>query len=737
MKKTCKKDVANQPNMHQTPQTRHHSVSRPLGRRDCRYWPWRCMTKGALYVIIFLNCIFITLTLLNLLLSSEDGLQTDAIRAVPRDKLPSEESNREKAINNTDTARDSIDTINIVAVKEVESGSREQPKKVYLDIDAHNRYLKEALQFINQPRYNCSQYPRAVDIAICVHSRLSHYDQRNAIRNTWAKVLRDKPKLYSHVLLVFVLGGGGRYRPHINIKEIEHGDIVVGNFEDSFRNNTLKTLLQIKWLIAGRCLKQNAVIVSVPDDVYINIPLMCTNLLPIINSGSASIRRLWIGDIRKGQAPQRNSTSRYYLSTKEFPDDTLPTFCAGAIGHMLSSAAAKYLLYDWSWNYRIPSLMDVFIGKAAEAGHWFIRSIPSIIPDARKSGVCETDSRTISMGLRYSWQMIKFHEARRLCVNPEVDMTSNNTSNKGLLQSTLQFSTNPSRACEDASSGKPLNEIFLIMLISSKPIDFSHREAIRKTWGKLTTIQGREVRVIFVLGAYTHQSITVTKKLQQEADTYHDLLILSAVEESHTTSRTLKLIGALKWVSRHCPYARFMYKGDDDTFVNIDLMVAHLSYTKHSPDGQVDGSYYSPVSIDHYIRKVKLYMGSLYEDNVDRSSGPPSQTDHVTYFPPFVSTNGYILSGDVIPALYNASLSLEMLISDDVYQGLLAKRIGLKVMRHNGFRSKGFRNAVFRSDIDTCTIRRGIWTMKMHGFVDKSLTDVWTRFLSPSTICDV
>ena len=304
----------------------------------------------------------------------------------------------------------------------------------------------------------------------------------------------------------------------------------------------------------------------------------------------------------------------------------------------------------------------------------------------------------------------------RQCQNPELRFVLKpNISNEEEFQRALNFTTFPEeRTCKD--------DLFLIMLINSAPENNKRRDAVRETWGSLRTVQGQKMRVIFVLAKA--QMPSTNKRVLAESKIYRDLLIFDFFE-THI-NLTLKLVGGLKWVSEHCNNAKYMYKGDDDMFVNIDIIIAHLTLAKGTPG--INGSFYSPVYIYDDIPKKRLYIGSLNPGPVMRNKRNKYYVSHDDYFgkyfPLFVSGGGYVIScdnGEVISALYRASFDVFLMNCDDVYQGILAKKIGLRPVDH-----PGFKNFAVAGRIHTCTLRRRIWTF--HGVYGNKLKAFWHRF---------
>lgn len=81
-------------------------------------------------------------------------------------------------------------------------------------------------------------------IVIMVHTARTNFDRRYAIRNTWGSI-----KIFRqwHLHLAFLIGSDPGSSPEIDAQlwdeSKEHGDIIMGNFVDSYRNLTYKHLM--------------------------------------------------------------------------------------------------------------------------------------------------------------------------------------------------------------------------------------------------------------------------------------------------------------------------------------------------------------------------------------------------------------------------------------------------------------------------------------------------------------
>lgn len=109
-----------------------------------------------------------------------------------------------------------------------------------------------------------------------------------------------------------------------------------------------------------------------------------------------------------------------------------------------------------------------------------------------------------------------------------------------------------------------MEDILSIIIVTSSPLRYEFRKAIRKTWGQ----QNIDFKIVFVLGDAKDE---MTRKLVKlEHDTYGD--IVQGNFNDTLRNETYKHIMALKWALFYCPTAKFIVKANDDIVVNIDIL---------------------------------------------------------------------------------------------------------------------------------------------------------------------
>ncbi len=231
----------------------------------------------------------------------------------------------------------------------------------------------------------------------------------------------------------------------------------------------------------------------------------------------------------------------------------------------------------------------------------------------------------------------------------------------------FHYIINPSSICED-------QDVFLLIYVHSAPSHYKRRTAIRETWGNTKNFPHFTLHVVFLVGKPDER--TVQEALYMESDMYGDIV----QENFHDSYRNLtyKAILGLKWTTAHCKQARFVLKTDDDIFVNIFNVVHQLESTlKHEPNVRS----FLMCLVWYRMKVVRDVKSKWY---LSRKEFPDD------YFPTYCSGSAFILTTDVIEAMYEASFKVPFFWVDDYFvTGLLAQKVGVKHRKLNSAYSLG------------------------------------------------
>ena len=194
-------------------------------------------------------------------------------------------------------------------------------------------------------------------LLILVPSLPHHQNKRQIIRETWGQFARNKtlPGQFrsKRARLAFLLGQCTDNKTnHVIVQEKKkHGDIVVGDFEDSYKNLTRKILLGLKWM-SIYCGAADYIL-KADEDIYVNIP----KLMAILTENPANMTGSIYGHLYGGGRVMRKG--RWTVSTEEFPMSNYPPYMSGN-SYVISGATAPKLLYTSQYLPYL-SIEDAFI----------------------------------------------------------------------------------------------------------------------------------------------------------------------------------------------------------------------------------------------------------------------------------------------------------------------------------------------------------------------------------------
>ncbi|KAJ8391694.1 hypothetical protein AAFF_G00086440 [Aldrovandia affinis] len=203
--------------------------------------------------------------------------------------------------------------------------------------------------------------PQGQVVMILVTSAPWHSKQRIAIRDTWAKKQGHDAHPWQVLFLI-----GQRLEvgisPEILQEQQAFGDILVGNYADSYRNLTLKVMHGLKWA-AENCGPQ--FILKTDDDCFVN-----TDYLPRFLAEFNSMKTgLYAGSLFAPGKRQviRDPLSKWYVSWDDFREEEYPPYASG-IGYILSTDVVRRILKAAESVPPVP-MEDAYVGiLAKEAG---------------------------------------------------------------------------------------------------------------------------------------------------------------------------------------------------------------------------------------------------------------------------------------------------------------------------------------------------------------------------------
>ncbi|KAM5171490.1 beta-1,3-galactosyltransferase 5-like [Mantella aurantiaca] len=236
------------------------------------------------------------------------------------------------------------------------------------------------------------------------------------------------------------------------------------------------------------------------------------------------------------------------------------------------------------------------------------------------------------------------------------------------------------------------NQRLLILAVKSHPRTTDRRSAARQTWARKRTISGYTLTTLFLLGKSDMRGHMEIVELESQA--YGDILQWDMTEGHHNLS--LKERCFLEWLYVKLPQVDYIFKVDDDEFVNPDLIVEYIK--EHGSPDTIHGFHQHRPPV---MRETKYRISkTLYPQD---------------YYPGFVSGGGFLFPGASVSDLYTASQILPVFPLDDVYFGFLTLAANLTYRFDPRFYVKGLK-------YDACRYKAAL---VVHGINSDNMARIW------------
>ncbi|XP_072399038.1 beta-1,3-galactosyltransferase 5-like [Diabrotica undecimpunctata] len=192
-------------------------------------------------------------------------------------------------------------------------------KTFLLPNEDYNRLLNISFNFsiINQVCHESNP----VLVLTVVHSAPLNFNKRQAIRDTWGQVDETKK-------VVFIIGDPSslEQQKKIEAESALFGDIVQGNFIDTYRNLTYKHVTVLKYFVY-HC-PHAKFLLKTDDDVFINWPSM-KNFLTYDLCPSGDRQTIYC--ITRTDSHVDRNESKWVVTFEEYPEEVYPPYCLGYV----------------------------------------------------------------------------------------------------------------------------------------------------------------------------------------------------------------------------------------------------------------------------------------------------------------------------------------------------------------------------------------------------------------------
>ncbi|XP_033026093.1 acetylgalactosaminyl-O-glycosyl-glycoprotein beta-1,3-N-acetylglucosaminyltransferase-like [Lacerta agilis] len=235
----------------------------------------------------------------------------------------------------------------------------------------------------------------------------------------------------------------------------------------------------------------------------------------------------------------------------------------------------------------------------------------------------------------------------------------------------------------------------LLLAIKSHPASRKRRAVLRRTWARQRLMGGFWLQPVFLVATASEDSLA--QVLLQEIQAFRDILWWDFVESPRNQS--LKELCLLQWVHNRCQRVAYIFKANDDIFVNPYAVTQYLNQLPRA---------------SHFIH------GNLANEEPVMRTGDaavPCLLYPLERYPPFIA-GGTILPGALIPELYRVSLQLPVFPLAEAYVGFLALAADI-TLRHEGrFQVWGLVKDELQAYKESLTV---------HGVSMERMEEVWNK----------
>ena len=185
------------------------------------------------------------------------------------------------------------------------------------------------------------------DLLVVVNSAVTHFEERDAIRQTWGQFAVERGSL-----LLFLIGSPDPFNPDSDLiqekvfrEEESHGDLLQGSFIENYYNLTLKTISLLRW-VNSTC-DQIKYILKVDDDMFVNMQMV------VDFCETRTFNKAVIGKLARKWKPHRNPLSKWFVPMSAFNGSIYPNFATGpsymfsgdAVGPLINTALTLTPIY--------------------------------------------------------------------------------------------------------------------------------------------------------------------------------------------------------------------------------------------------------------------------------------------------------------------------------------------------------------------------------------------------------
>ena len=228
-----------------------------------------------------------------------------------------------------------------------------------------NSESKSILDFTLQPFELCKQNKNESFLIFAyIMIKCDSFDKRRLIRETWAN-----SEKFPNLITAFIIGQTNdiKINNFIQNEQNFYNDLIQGNFMDTYRNLTYKSLLAWKW-ITNNCLNAK-LIVKIDDDLALNTNNLIKYFNLNKNSTNVTKKKEFFCNYCSNGLPIRDKNSKWHASEEEYNEKlyglkVYPTFCYGP-AYIMTTDLVEHL-YNKSFTVKFFWLEDIYTALLAK-----------------------------------------------------------------------------------------------------------------------------------------------------------------------------------------------------------------------------------------------------------------------------------------------------------------------------------------------------------------------------------
>lgn len=246
----------------------------------------------------------------------------------------------------------------------------------------------------------------------------------------------------------------------------------------------------------------------------------------------------------------------------------------------------------------------------------------------------------------------------------------------------------PSQA-EIVNLNEKYQQVTLTYVIKSALTNYEARNVIRRTWASESRFSDVNIKRVFIVGSCEKsfdidEAIQCDKSIRKEHHLYKDIVQADFTDTYY--NNTIKTMTGIGWIVTYCPQSEFIAFVDDDFYVSPKNLLKFI----RNPYDDIGFAVGSKMLPRFKLNDDRFYSGYLFPNSSPMrhhlSKWYVSLQEYpYDKYPPYVSAGAYVLNNRAIHEIYYGSWYTKHFRFDDIYLGIVSKKINLLPFHNPNF----------------------------------------------------